>query len=76
MDRLNRDHLNMDDRFTLENRVLPEFKRWMTDYPFDSPLFKHGLDGVAKWGAEKDPDINRRYREWLRDRNERGGRAE
>lgn len=65
MERLDRNRLTMDDQYILVERVLPEYKRWMLDYPFGSALFGHGLDGVTKWGAEGDGDIRARYEEWL-----------
>ena len=72
MDRLNRNDLSLDDQFLLESKVLPTWKRWMLDYSFGSSLFAHGIDGVTKWGAENDPDINSRYRDYQRDQQVRG----
>ena len=66
MNGMNRNDLSLDDQFLLESKVLPTWKRWMLDYPFNSPLFDHGIDGVVKWGAENDPDISARYRELKR----------
>ena len=70
-ERLSRHSLSYDDNHLLETKVLPEWKRWMLDYGFNTNMFEHGLDGVLKWSAENEADIRDRYQEYVADQRMR-----
>lgn len=44
-----RSALDMNSRFILENRVLPGARRWISDYPPGSPLYRHAEQTLNYW---------------------------
>ena len=47
--KVSREGLSMDERYTLEHRVLPAAKEWVRKYPMHSSMWNHGMNTLQYW---------------------------